>query len=263
MDRALNLIDSHCHLQDERLADNLDAVVAEARGAGVGRVVCCGSCEEDWPKVLDIQRKYPDFIIASFGLHPWCIKERSANYLKTLDDYMRDSSSVVGEIGLDFAIPEFNAAEQEEVFMAQLDLALRHDRPVSVHCRKAWESLLTIFSKEKYLKVRGSIHSYSGSKDFVSSLLKTNLSFSFSGSITRSNNKKGHESLRQVPPERLLVETDAPDLAPTGTASPVNTPANLPLVVKAVARILEKTEEDIARLTARNAIQIFARTSER
>ncbi|MDD5217496.1 MAG: TatD family hydrolase [Candidatus Omnitrophica bacterium] len=249
-------IDAHSHLQDERLKEHLDGVIAKAYEAGITKIVCCGTEEADWPEVKRIKEKYSDLIIPSFGLHPWYIPKRSAGWLKNLENVLTQISSGVGEIGLDFALREYDEDEQKKVFEAQLRLAHQLERPVTIHCRQAWEALMDVLEKSGPLKYGGLVHSYSGAAELIPRLRKFGLSFSFSGSITRSGNKKGRHSLLAVPSESLLVETDSPDLSPVGVEG-TNEPAHLMMVVKTVAVLLGKSEEDIIQMTSQNAMRLF------
>ena len=258
----MNLFDAHCHLQDERLAPNLDGAVQRATQAGVRRFLCCGSSEHDWPLVATLARKYHG-VIPAFGLHPWYVRDRSTEWLAHLTHALSDAPSVVGEIGLDHAIEPRNDEEQESVFAAQLHLARELNRPASIHCRRAWEQLLAVLKKSGALPRGFMIHSYSGAPEFVKPLADLGAFFSFSGSITRSGNKRGHRAAREVPADRLLIETDAPDLPPVihegdHISEPsVNEPANLRYVVSALAGVRGCSIDQIAELTWNNACRLF------
>jgi TatD DNase family protein len=252
----MELFDAHAHLQDERLIGDADGHIRRARAAGVQRAVCCGSSEEDWPAVLELALKYPDFVVASFGLHPWYINGRSPRWLTDLEGFLKKIPSGVGEVGLDFAISDFDPKAQREVFEAQLELARSLGRPVSVHCRKGWEVLFEVMGRTGPLRQGGVLHSYAGGLDRVEEACRHGFSISFSGSITRSNNKKGRKALAAVPGERLLVETDAPDIPPVGVEG-ITEPCHLALVVRSMAEVLGQAESEVARATFANAQRIF------
>ncbi|HOW96557.1 MAG TPA: TatD family hydrolase [Kiritimatiellia bacterium] len=263
-DAALSWIDAHCHLQDDRLAPDLDGVLARARAAGVERMVCCGSAESDWNRVVELAGRHPD-IIPAFGLHPWYLRERSAEWLPRLERLLIEHPRAgVGEIGLDHALPDRNDAEQEEVFLAQLHLARRLGRPVWIHSRRAWgrmPELLRQFGRHEPGLV---LHSYSGPAELMEKLAALNAYFSFSGTITRSNNRRGREAAARAPADRLLIETDAPDLPPVirtpdGSAfvPPLNEPAHLVHVAAALAELRGWTLEETARVTGKNADRIL------
>jgi len=253
----MQLFDAHCHLQDERFAGQLPEVLNRAAQAGVRRMLCCGCHERNWDAVRALARAHPE-IVPSFGIHPWYMEGRTEGWLEILDRFLSDQPSGVGEIGLDHAVTPRADEEQEAVFIAQLRLARRLKRPVSLHCRKAWERLRKIISQEGGVGRGGLIHSYSGSAELVKPFEEMGLYISFSGAVTRSGNKRGQQALAAVSPERLLIETDSPDLPPAGAAGAVNEPANLVLVALGAADILGRSPDWVAEQTFANASRLLA-----
>src|SRR5689334_381202 len=114
------LYDAHNHLQDERLAPLLDSLPATLNHERIRKMVVNGSCEEDWPAVRALARKFPELVIPSFGYHPWYVKERSADWQKTLTGFLSEIPSAIGEIGLDRWIKNYDIKQQEQVFLWQL-----------------------------------------------------------------------------------------------------------------------------------------------
>lgn len=252
----MRLFDSHCHLQDERIFANADAIIARAWEAGVYRILCCGSSESDWNAVNKLASMYPE-IVPAFGLHPWYIKDRSTGWLSELENLLREfPAAAVGEIGLDHALDNRNDEEQASVFESQLKVAQKLGRPVSIHCRKAWADMTTLLTRHGLLD-GGIIHSYSGPPDLVPQLEKSGASISFSGSITYDRNKRGRASAVLVSEDRLLIETDSPDISPRGIEEGKNEPANLVKVAETLAELRGKTVGEIAEMTYRNASGIF------
>lgn len=250
------LFDAHCHLQDERFEGRLEEIMTRACSAGVVKMVCCGTEEKDWEAVLKVKEKYPDTVIASFGLHPWYIKERSEEWFSKLEKFISKIPSAIGEIGLDFALSDFGAEEQKEVFLRQLDLAEKYKRPVSIHCRRAFDGLIEILERRDIWKSGGIIHSYSGEAEKISKLCGLGFFLSFSGSVTWSGNKRSRKALLSTPTEKLLLETDSPDILPAGITG-LNEPSNLILVAKEAASLLNLEEEALALITSQNAEKIF------
>lgn len=253
----LQLFDAHCHLQDERLRAGLPQALARARAAGVERLLCCGTRESDWADVRKLAEAHPEKIIPSFGIHPWYMEGRSAQWPDVLEKYLKEIPSGVGEIGLDHALAERRDAEQGDVFLTQVRLARRLRRPVSVHCRKAWGRLIELLKAEGGLADGGVLHSYSGPPELVGELEALGFYLSFSGTVTRSGNRRGHRAAAAVSWERLLIETDSPDLAPAGAPGPVNEPANLALVAEAVARLRRISVDSVAEQTYANACRLL------
>jgi TatD DNase family protein len=244
-------------LQDERLTAVVDAVLVRARKKNVVSMMCCGCQENDWDKVRDLSAK--DGVAVSFGLHPWYVMERSPKWFDTLRKFLDSVPSAgIGEIGLDNAISDTDGLAQEEVFVRQLRLARELARPVSIHCRGAFGRMMEILEKEGGVGQGGLVHSYSGSAELVSRLERLGLSLSFSGAITRPQNKRVRAAITAVSPDRLLIETDSPDMppisAPTGA---VNEPAYLPIVLETVAKLIGLSEERTAKLTRDNAQRLF------
>jgi TatD DNase family protein len=249
--------DSHCHLQDERYKNSVSGVLARAKIAGVKALSCCGTSEVDWQTVADLARA-EEGVIPSFGLHPWFVTDRSPQWLDILEkNLIENPLSCCGEIGIDHACDPATFPSQETAFIDQLKLAARLGRPVTVHCRKAFGRLLELLRLHGGVPQGGLIHSYSGPSDCVKPLVKSGLSISFSGSLTFSNSKRAHVSAAVVPHDRLLMETDSPDIKPYHCATELNEPANIVLVADALARIRGVAIEEISAVTWENAARIF------
>ena len=256
------LFDSHCHLQNARLLPDLDAAMARAISAGVTGLMCCSTSEADWALLPDLARRFPQ-VHLSFGLHPWYAGDRSHDWLAILKTYLTNTPSAVGEIGLDHILDKSTFADQESVFLAQVQLANELGRPVTFHCRRAWGRLRELLDEKGWPAHGFVLHSYSGSSDLIHPFASRGAFFSFSGAITFDRNLNGREAARAVPPDRLLIETDAPDMFPnlgTGPSGlsrangkPVNEPAHLPIIAQTVAQLRELSIEDVTALTFRNA----------
>jgi len=262
----MRLFDTHCHIQDSRLAADLGGVLARAQNASVERMLCCGTSEKDWRQVEILCARH-SALIPSFGLHPWHVHGKSPHWMSTLTDLvLTDPAAVVGEIGLDRAIPEGNDTEQAEAFVAQLRLAKALERPACIHCRKAWDIILPILDDVGGLPAGFILHSYSGSAELVSPLAAMGAYFSFSGTITWHRNERGRRAVVAVPTDRLLIETDSPDLMPaeavaTGNASPtamkLNEPCNLVHVLHTVAALRNISVQALADRTWENACRLL------
>jgi TatD DNase family protein len=254
---TMRLFDTHCHLQDERIFTRAGDIVARAREAGVVGMLCCGTRESDWEAVKALSAQYKE-IVPAFGLHPWFVRERSATWLEKLEKMLLETpSAAVGEIGLDHAIDSGDNEDQTSVFLDQLKLARKLRRPVSIHCRKAWGSMMEVLEKQCGTPDGGAVHSFSGPPDHVPWLEKLNVSISFSGSITHDRNRRGRASLAAVSERFLLIETDAPDIPPAGVAPEANEPAQCAAIVKKMAELRGTTAEKTGETTFLNAETIF------
>lgn len=258
--------DAHNHLQDERLGDTGPIMMA-ARRENVARMVVNGSCEEDWPAVLDAARRYPE-VIASFGYHPWYVKEHSPEWQRRLRDCLGEVPSGVGEIGLDRWVKGHDAALQEEMFCWQLRLAAERNLPVSVHCLEAWGRLVELLRAEPRPACGFVLHSFGGPRELIEPLAEMGAYFSLPGYFAHERKARQRESFLHVPAERLLIETDAPDqslppertpypLTDPRTAKSLNHPANLRAVYEFAAELLGKPLEGLAAEVERNFLRLF------
>lgn len=253
----MKLFDSHNHIQDERLFPDLGNVIMRAADVGVVKMGVKGCCEDDWPRVIEIYKTY-EGIYPSFGLHPWFIKERSDQWLQTLENLLVEfPNAAVGEIGIDHAIEDRDDEDQQLVFFQQMELARKLDRPASIHCRRAWGRLIELLDQFGELPRGVLIHCFGGSAEVAAELVKRGGYISFSGSITRPNARKAPAAVQFVPSDRILVETDSPDILPTTAKGDLNEPANVKLVLEKAAEFRGIPEEELAELTFRNAERFF------
>jgi len=264
---TLRLYDAHNHLQDERLAPCREAILSEVRRQGVARMVVNGSCERDWPDVLTLARACPE-VFPSFGCHPWYVKERSGDWQSALVRHLDAVPSAIGEVGLDRWIKEHDMEQQERVFVWQLRLAAERNLPVSIHCLQAWGRLLEILRAEPRPRCGFLLHSYGGPQEMIAPLAELGAYFSFPGYFAHERKTRQRETFKCVPPDRLLIETDAPDqllpverdrypLADTTSGKPLNHPANLGAVYEFVAGMLAEPLERLAPRVEENFMRLF------
>ena len=263
----MHLYDAHNHLQDERLAPHRTEIMATIERVGVVKMVVNGSGEADWPKVLALARQFPQ-VLPSFGFHPWYVKERTANWQEVLVRHLDAIPSAIGEIGLDRWIKDHDLPQQEEVFVWQLRLAAERDLPVSIHCLQAWGKLLELLQAGPRPRRGFLLHSYGGPAEMVGPLAKLGACFSFPGYFIHERKLRQRETFRLVPPDRLLIETDAPDqllpderiyhrLLDPKTSRPINHPANLAAVYQFLAEWLHQTPETLAAQVEENFVRLF------
>jgi len=256
------MFDTHCHLQDERISARVGGIVARANRAGVTRMLCCGSSAADWDAVARIGAAYAESgAVCAYGVHPFyaeSVDPGGSDWTENLSERLAgDPSAAVGEIGLDRVVSPRDDGKQAEVFIRQLKIAERYRRPVSIHCRKAFGAMLSILKDIGGLKFGGAVHSYSGPPELVDELAESGCYISFSGSILIPTGKRAIASLKKVPRDRLLIETDSPDLLPRGASGQFNEPANLLLILNKVAEVLEESPQEIAELTHINGCKLF------
>ena len=264
------MLDAHNHLHDPRLAPHLPAILAELARLGVTRAVVNGTREDDWPAVAALAREQP-WIIPSFGLHPWHIATRSPDWLAHLREHLdAHPGAAIGEIGLDRWIAGHDPEAQREVFTAQLTLAAGRNLPVTIHCLRAWGPLWDILRTHP-LPARGFLlHAYGGPAEMVRGFVKRGAYFSFNAYFLHDRKAAQRAVFQHLPIERLLVETDAPDLrppddqnpnpllAPDGT--PINHPANLALAYTALANLRDIPAAELTDQVAHNFARLFGET---
>lgn len=265
----MHLFDAHAHLQDPRLAPMLQRALTAAADAGLTHIVCCGTREADWPAVRELATApSPLTIIPSFGLHPWFEPDRSRQWQQSLVAHLRHGGAV-GEIGLDHALEQTDRDTQQAVFRFQYEQSIEACLPASIHCRRAFGPLLEILTRYGTHPAGFLIHSYSGPAELVPQIVALNGYLSFSGTITCSGRARVHTALRAVPEERLLLETDAPDMLPwdvlrdTGGdrlpphRRPPNQPAYLRIILDSAAKIRACTASHLAARTHCNGCRLF------
>jgi TatD DNase family protein len=279
---TLPLYDAHNHLQDDWLAPHLDHIANQLVGLGLRCAVVNGTCEDDWARVSELSRRFV-WIRPSFGLHPWDAGNRSTAWLEKLTVFLAGHPTAgVGEIGLDRWIldqarpddPRLAGLrrapldEQIEVFTAQLQLAAKDNRAATIHCLDAWGALDQII-RSAMLPARGFLlHAYSGPAEMVKTFSDRGAYFSFNGSFLEERKARHRETFKHVPPDRLLVETDAPamplpqpwrtyKLPPSPTGQPVNHPGNIEAAYAGLASLLGLSIEALALQVEKNFTQFF------
>jgi len=197
-------------------------------------------------------------VLPMLGLHPWHAHQAQSGWLARLAERLENPRIGLGECGLDFAIEEPPRELQEAAFRAQLRLACDLNRPVSIHCRRAWERLMAI-AREEGLPVAGAvIHAFSGSAEIAQEAQALGFYLAFGCSLTNPNNHRAAKALKVVTEDRLLFETDAPDMPPYGsTQGTLNDPINLRLAVEAASRVRGIDPEALATVAYRNSCRVF------
>lgn len=263
------LLDAHNHLHDARLLPWRAEMLAELPTLGVRGAVVNGTREDDWAAVAALAAETP-WVTPSFGLHPWHVNARSPEWRERLTG-MLDShpGAGVGEIGLDRWIEGHDLVAQAECFRWQFGLATERNLPATIHCIRAWGALWDII-REGAAPARGFLlHAYGGPAEMVAGFLHHGAYFSFSPYFLYERKAAQREIFMHLPADRLLVETDAPDLAPPpernplplsgADGKPLNHPANLLTAYDALAEIRGVNREVLAAGVAQNFTRLFRR----
>jgi TatD DNase family protein len=259
--------DAHNHLQDERFGWRAAELLNACRAVGVARMVVNGAGESDWPQVLALAKTFPE-VLPSFGYHPWYLHERTPDWLAHLQRALEVVPSAVGEIGLDRWKPGLAYDGQEEVFVAQLQVAAERNLPASIHCLQAWGRMLELLRAGPRPARGFLLHSYGGPKEMVKPLADLGAYFSFPGYYAHERKERQREAFRHVPADRLLIETDAPDqrlpeelnrfpLVDEASGKPMNHPANLGAVYEYAARMRGLSVEELGVQAEENFLRLF------
>jgi TatD DNase family protein len=254
------VIDSHAHLADAAFDDDRGDVVARARAAGIEGIVCIGETLTSASRARDIAAAFGAGIWWTAGVHPHdAVLFDAPRDLATIREHIDAGAVAVGECGLDYHYDHSPRDRQRVTFTEQIALARELNRPAVVHTREAEADTKAIIADAGRQGVRGVMHCFTGSHALARAALDAGWFISFAGIITFK--RWTDEALLQlVPDDRLLVETDAPYLAPVPHRGKRNEPAHLPLTIARLATARTATSERIATLTAANARELFRLT---
>jgi len=257
------VIDSHCHLADDTFAQDLDDVVRRARDAGLERAMVileAGNAKEA-AQALRLDALWPELRF-SIGVHPHQAHQYAADPDRAAAVVREQwtatpSARAVGEIGLDYHYDFSPRDVQQAVFRAQLRLARELDRPVVIHTREADDDTVAMLREEGGGQLRGVLHCFTGGAALADSGLDLGFYISLAGIITFPKAEELRQTVRRVPLDRLLTETDSPFLAPVPYRGKRNEPAHVARVVDALAALHGKPAADLARQTAANFHTLF------
>ncbi|MGD1979671.1 MAG: TatD family hydrolase [Akkermansiaceae bacterium] len=242
------MIDIHNHLQDSRFDGKRDDLIDEMKAEGITSCVVNGTSENDWPDVARLAKDHPGFVIPAFGLHPWNVTDRSPGWLEKLTGFLGDHpEAIVGECGLDRWMKNPDLDSQHRVFRDQMELALTLNRPVTIHCLNAWGALLDELTSFPKLP-RFLLHSFGGSLEVARQCEKLGAYFSFSGYFLEARKAAVRDVFARLDPTRILVETDAPDMAPpepTHHLGTLNHPANLAAIASQLSKVCGISVSDL------------------
>ena len=254
----MKIIDTHCHLNDDALFNDLDNVIERARNAGVEKMIVIGWDEDSSKRAIEIANQY-DFIYAAIGFHPENVFDINDDVLyKTLDLYTNKKVVAIGEIGLDYhwtKEPEKREI-QKQFFIKQIEFANKVGLPISIHSRDAFFDTIEILKEHKPLH-GGVMHCYSGSVENLNDIFNLNLHIGLDGPVTFTNAKTPKEVAAEVPLEMLVVETDCPYLTPHPLRGTINEPANISLIVDAIANIRQMSKKHLLDVLYNNSCKLF------
>ncbi len=253
-------IDSHCHLDQADYNEPIQNVIQRAGEAGVQHILAVACNPDDFPELAEQLKTYP-CLYGAFGIHPEYAHKKQD--IENIEKYIKETKAVaVGECGLDYHEAEASLEQQQTLFKAQIDLAHRLHLPIMIHARDAegdMRSILKQAYKEGKLTDGFVLHCFSGSLDMAKEAVKMGGYLSASGVITFKNAERVREIFAQIPTENLLVETDAPYLAPHPLRGQQNEPAYVQHTLAKLAEIKGISEKEMEKITTDNFNRLYRR----
>ncbi len=259
----MKLIDTHCHLTDDRLKPGLEGVLSRAGEAGGVAFICATAHIADSAEAAEIAGRHKQ-VWCTAGVHPHDAKNVGKDYLERLKELAANSKNVaIGEIGLDYHYDFSPRDVQRRIFAEQLALAARLGKPVAVHTREAFDDTLAVISESGIAGGQILFHSFTGGPDEIRRVLNIGAFVSYSGIATFNSAADIRAGAALVPDDRVLIETDAPYLSPEPVRKmKINEPANVIHVAECLAVVRRTTPKTFAEQTTANAVRFFALDTE-
>ncbi len=252
----MEYFDTHCHLDFEQFDKDREEVIGRAKTQGVEYILNVGTDIESSKKVIEISEKY-DFIFASVGIHPLDVSDFKIEDLKEIEKLVKNEKVVaIGETGLDSYYSKENKEKQKEFFIGQVEIAVKYNLPLIVHQRESKDEIIEIIEKLK-LPEKVVFHCFGGDLNFAEYCKKKNFYISFTGILTFKNAKNVKEVAKIYPVEKIMVETDAPFLAPQTFRGKRNEPFMVKYIVEEIAELKGENEKKIADIIFKNSLNFF------
>jgi len=253
-------IDTHCHLDDDKIKDRLNECVNDFKAKNVAKVIDIG-CNVPSSKLVVSQAEMYDEIYCAVGYHPMDIKEYSSNGEEEIIKLAKHKKCVaIGEIGLDYYWEKDNKEFQIDKFIRQIEIAESLHLPINVHIRDAIGDGLNVLKQNKSkLKYGGVMHCFSGSVEIAREMIKLGMYISFGGTLTFKNARSILEVAKEMPKDMILTETDCPYLAPEPIRGTVNEPKNIPIILEKLAIVRGENKEMLEEQIYKNAHTLFTK----
>ncbi len=256
----VDLVDSHTHLDFEDFDADRPAVLRRSRQLGVRRMVVLGVYQRNWQRLWDLVREDAD-LYAAFGLHPVYLDEHRHADITELGDWLTRLKGhrqlcAVGEIGLDYFLEQLDRERQQTLFDAQLQLAVDFQLPALLHVRRSHAATIATLKRIR-LPRGGIVHAFAGSQEEAREYIKLGFKLGLGGAATWPQALRMHKVIAQLPLESVVLETDAPDMAPAMYPGQRNSPAHLPDICHALAERMAISPSALAEASTRNACEVF------
>ena len=254
----MNIIDTHTHLYLKQFNEDIDFVIKRSKEIGVKKFIFPAIDSSHFDDMHGLKGKYPDCIFLMSGLHPTDVKEDSKDELDFVANSLNTHDYVaIGEIGIDLYWDKTFLSEQQEAFRFQIRLALKHDLPIVIHCRDAFDEIFEILDKENCDKLRGVFHCFTGTLEQAKRAIDLGFVLGIGGVVTFKNGGID-KFLNQIDLKYIVLETDSPYLAPVPYRGKRNESSYIMYVVEKLSEIYGLSKEEIADITTKNAEKVFA-----
>lgn len=270
-------IDTHAHLNDDRLINNVEQIIERAKAQKVNKIVCVGSNLKESKTAVKLAQQF-DNVYATVGVHPHHCLEFNVEMENLILSAKNNKKIVaIGEIGLDYYDLDYQISKygkkditekefinkQKEVFLKQIELADKINLPVMIHMREATADTLSILEENKdKLKAGGIMHCYNGSLETTKRVFDLGLYISIGGAITFKNAKVMPEVLKKIGLSKVLLETDCPYLSPEPYRGKINEPANIPIIATKISELTNTTVDEVAKKTTENCYKVLGRLND-
>ena len=254
----MNIVDTHTHLYLKQFNEDIDSVINRSKDIGVKKFIFPAIDSSHFDSMHSLKNKYPDNIYLMSGLHPTNVKENYKNELDFVVDSLKTRDYVaIGEIGIDLYWDKSFLNEQQEAFTFQIRLAIKHDLPIVIHCREAFDEIFEILDKENCNKLRGVFHCFTGTLEQANRAINLGFKLGIGGVVTFKNGGID-KFLSQIDLKHIVLETDSPYLAPVPFRGKRNESSYIIHVVEKLSEIYGLSKEEIANITTKNAEKVFA-----
>jgi len=251
-------IDTHTHLYDEYFNKDYDQFIRQAIHSGVTRLYMPNCDSSTIEPMMEIARRWPEQCLPMMGLHPTYVNDTVEEELAIVRQWLeKEKFAAIGEIGLDYYWSTERVDAQKMAFERQIAWALEFDLPIVIHSREATRDCIDLVRKAQNGSLRGVFHCFSGSADEAKEIKDLGFYLGLGGTVTYKNSGL-QQLIRQMPLDQIVLETDAPYLAPVPFRGKRNESSYLPFVAEKIADIKEMTIEEVARITTDNANNLFA-----
>ncbi|MBS3913442.1 MAG: TatD family hydrolase [Bacteroidetes bacterium] len=252
------MVDTHCHIYSDKFHLDRNTVIENAGLQGVHKILMPNVDLESIDAMLDAESKYPGICIPMMGLHPCSVKEDYKNVWETMLIWFQKKNFIgVGEIGIDLYWDKTTLEWQQDIFRTQVLHSIEIQKPVAMHTRNAMPEVMAILREFKGQGIRGVFHCFSEGYEFIPEIVEMGFYFGIGGVLTYKNSGLS-EVIPQIPLDRIILETDAPYLAPVPFRGKRNEPAYVWQVAKTLAEITGVKMEEIGAQTSLNAARLFS-----